>query len=100
MDFCLCKTEIFFDKIMHLETEMIKDTLPASLFSCFDSWIYKIFDFHLFKFTKTKDKVARSDFISKCFTNLRQTKRKLRVKRIEDIFIVYKHTLGCFRTKI
>ena len=36
---------------------------------------HKVFYFHLLKFSLTENKISRSNFISKCFTNLSNTKR-------------------------
>src|SRR3989338_10189199 len=36
--------------------------------------LYKILHFHLFKFPRSKDKVSRRYFVSKCFSNLSNPK--------------------------
>src|SRR3989344_4986072 len=46
------------------------------------SWIYKIFNFHLLKFTRPKCKIARTDFVSKSFANLGNAKWNIRRKCI------------------
>jgi glycyl-tRNA synthetase len=37
-------------------------------------WVDKKFQFHLFKFSNSKNKISRRNFVSKCFTNLSDTK--------------------------
>src|SRR3989338_7350067 len=40
---------------------------------------YIILQFHLFKFAQTENKIARSNFVSKCLADLADSERKLRM---------------------
>src|SRR3989344_9278683 len=78
---------------IHCYAPLFKCALPVI-------FVYKVFDLHLLELAKTKNKIARRDFISKSFTNLPQTKRHLWVKRINYIFKIDKHTLRSLRAEI
>src|SRR3954462_5264525 len=56
--------------------------------------------FHLFKFTHTKNKLTSNNFISECFTNLRNSKWNFHTCCFLHIQKVYKNSLRCFRTQI
>src|SRR2546430_381601 len=60
----------------------------------------KILDLHLFKFTHPKNKIPWGDFITKRFTDLRDTYRKLAMGCINDIRKIHKNSLSCLWTQI
>ena len=49
------------------------------------------FDFHLFKFSRSKDEIARGDFVAKGFADLRDAKRNFHSHRVDDIHEVEKN---------
>ena len=87
-----CKTDVTHP-VIHLVFQKFKILLPIF-------WLHKELDFHLLKFTNTENKVTRSNLITKCLTNLCDSKRKLRVERINDVFEIHKDTLSSFGTEI
>src|SRR5690606_32608158 len=47
----------------------------------------KVFDFHLLELTRTEDKITRSNLVTKCLTNLRDTKWDLHPPGINYVAI-------------
>ena len=60
----------------------------------------KIFNLHLLKFPRAKDKVARRNFITKRLALLSDTKRQIRIETIDDIFEIGEDTLGGFGAEV
>src|SRR3989338_3351440 len=87
----------FYYPIFYFLSPIFKLFLP---FFFFFGRLYKIFYFHLFKFSRPKHEVLRRNLVAKSFAYLRHAKRKFRMKRIYDIFEVYKHALSSFRPQI
>src|SRR5437868_9410337 len=82
-----------FAPFVYCNTPLLKFSLPLSA-------VHKIFDFHLLKLTGTKNKIPWAYLVTESFTLLRQTKRHVRVKTIDNILEVRKNTLGGFGSKI
>src|SRR6266568_7608703 len=62
--------------------------------------MHKIFDFHLLELTRSKDKITRADLVAERLALLRQTKRHIRIKAVNDIFVVREDALRGFRPQI
>ena len=60
----------------------------------------KIFDFHLIAFAVAENEVAWADFISERFSLLSDTKWKIWVNGVDDIFVVRKNTLSCLWAEV
>ena len=63
-------------------------------------WLTEEFQFHLFEFSCSKNKITWSNLISKRLTNLCYTKRKLLSGSTLNILEVNKYSLCCLRAKI
>ena len=57
---------------------------------------YKILRIGLLKLSTPKQKISRRNLVSKRFANLADTKRNLRMKRINNIFKIQIYSLTCF----
>src|SRR3989344_2332415 len=53
----------------------------------------KVLKLHLFKFAASEGKISRRNFISKCLSDLRNTKRNLHARGVNDIAKVHKYPL-------
>src|SRR5256885_17176521 len=60
----------------------------------------KVFHLHLFKLTRAKDKVARSYFVAKRFSDLCDTKRKLASAGCQHVNKINEDSLGGFGTQV
>ena len=63
-------------------------------------WIDEIFNLHLIKFTRAENEIAWRNLITKSLPLLCNTKRQIRINRINDILIVRKDTLRGLGTKV
>ncbi len=61
---------------------------------------HKKLHFHLFKFTRTENKVFCDNLIAKRLTDLGNTKRHLQACSLQDVFIIYINPLRSFRTQV
>src|SRR3989344_3032174 len=94
--FVVPKMDIFFfysqiQKPIHSHLFNVLKILPLLV------WMPEIFQFHLFKLSCAKKEISRRNFVSKYFTNLSNSKRKIRTKRIHNIFKISKNSLRGFR---
>src|SRR6185436_17935456 len=69
---------------MHTGPPLLKCLFPSI-------WANKVFNLHLLKFSRTKNKIARRNLVSKCFPDLRDSKRELGMKRINHIFEIHEY---------
>ena len=60
----------------------------------------EIFQFRLLKFTHSKDKIARRDFVAERFSDLGNSKRQLARRRVDNVLKLSKNRLCRFRTQI
>src|SRR3990167_3762652 len=73
--------------------QQFKTLLPFTFF-------YEVFNFHLFKLTYAEKKFTWCNFVSKGFTDLRNTKWNFWRHGVNYVLEVYKNTLSCFGTEI
>src|SRR3989339_1403053 len=60
----------------------------------------KVFNFHLFEFTRTENKISWSDFVAKGFTDLRHSKRNTLSACSDHVWEIHKHRLSCLRSEV
>ena len=60
----------------------------------------EIFDFHLLEFTRPKSEIAGSDFVTKSFADLRDSKRKFAAHGLLDVREIRKNSLRGFGSQI
>src|SRR3989344_8666758 len=61
--------------------------------------LYKIFYFHLFQLSQTKQKVPRGNFVSECLSYLSDTEGHFEALRFLHQLKIHKHGLGGFRAQ-
>ncbi len=62
--------------------------------------VYEIFNFHLFEFARTKNKIAGTNFIAEGFALLGKAKWHVWVDGVNDVFVVSEDALGGFWAEI
>src|SRR3989344_6531641 len=80
-------------KILHYFPPFLKIFLPIILLN-------EILDLHLFKFSITKDKIARRNLVSKSLAHLSNTKRQGWMMGIDCVFKINENTLRSLRAQI
>src|SRR3989344_6264389 len=84
MDFISVNAKVC-NKFVHLSAKIFKRFFPIFR-------IYKVFYLHLLELAQAKKEIAGGNLVSKRLAYLRHAKRKLGMKRINNIFEIHKHS--------